>query len=139
MSTVSPNVAYYTSPAYQTPVQTYQSPASQPQQPYSQPKPLTPHVNHNTSVLVEHGRLKRRWFPKQIFSTKAPPEDQVAGAGRMALMAGLLGFCMPPFIAGIPFAVVTYIWQTQRNEDALNNMYKKQAEKDSPKADRPVA
>jgi hypothetical protein len=63
----------------------------------------------------------------------------------MALMAGLLGIGIhrtPPFIVSIPLAIVTYIWQTQRNQDALNTMYKKRAEKenaaDFPKADRPV-
>lgn len=139
MSTVSPNVTYYTSPAAQGPVQTFQPSVSQPQQSYLQPKPSVPQGHHSTSVMTEYERLRRRWFPKQIFSTQAPPEEQIAGAGRMALMAGLLGFCMPPFIAGVPLAVVTYIWQTQRNQDALNNLYKKQAEKESPKTDRPVA
>ena len=145
MSIVSPSLAYYASPADQAPVQPYQpvnDALRQPLVPVAVQNNRPVHSDHhNTSVMTEYTRLNRRWFPKQIFNTKAPPEDQIAGAGRMALMAGLLGFCMPPFVAGVPLAIVTYLWQTQRNQDALNNLYKQQAEKEkvanSPKRTNP--
>ncbi|MEB3288008.1 MAG: hypothetical protein VKJ04_10955 [Vampirovibrionales bacterium] len=108
--------------------------------PLQTPRPQSPDAflpeNHAfpASVANQPGRrpvskqrldvLERRWFPKTLFTQGAAPEDQIANPLKFAAFVGLsaLAFRFLRLFFSIPAAIVAYIWQDQRNKDAISKL-----------------